>query len=1033
MFVGFSLQFRSEYEATQALALDDINFKGRRLVIKPADAAQLIPGTYGLSDYTNEQYGTQDDLGEGWSQRIVRYNEDIPGPSVRMEPGVEDMEVGYGLGLLKQSCKLRVRNVPRGVSEVEIREFFNMLMKLSGKTAIPPVVSCRITNDVAIIQFRTPKDATEALTFDSVNFKGLNLAIERVSDEPMKGVIGAGDGTGVSDDDEDDDDEEDGNEDDGEGVDDDGAEANENSGDPEFQLIVENVMGSYPSAVMKFLNQAMKSRKLNKKPGDAIVSVKKKDKENYTIVQFSSIQEANAAVALDGTNFRGRLIKVAPWASGGVQHVDKVIITNLPNQVNRKPLRFFLNRLMQRKGLSKTDKSILNIGRPKTRTSLLLQFRSKAEATKALNLTGIQYSSDKLTLRRPDNYVSPRKEAGSGDGKKGAPSPPLIAESVSHIHVSNYPRRCSDEEVRTFLNHEMRLRGLLLYPGDAIWPCGVPSTEEALNFAFVTLRSPEEATNALQLDGLEFKGHKLKISRPRDYKPLEEGEETKPLPPVPGKRKIRKARKLKRKNPELFENGPGYVRGLPLDPAYKVFVGNVSERANQEELREFINEQMRQRLLSSYNPVRSVIINAGAKFCIFQVRSHEEARTAAISLNGLLFEGRKLKVKITIPNSKIQGTPEKQTDTVTAPAKVPEPKPEPKQEQQAQQPQQRQLPPERQQPARQQPAQQQLARQQPVQQQPSRQQPAPLLATVHSYEKKVVRTPQVTYHSYQREVPQYTRILDQRYRSSMSMGPPITYQANSFSSKYTWSIATWNVMGVCADPDIQYLMDEKLSGLGIDIVAIQETHLPALTMYTKHYKWYLSGSEEGKSSGVGFLIHRDLLPAVFEWNPSSGNLAHVQLKTAHHNLALVSAFIPPPSDSQAAPVMDELLNLVSSFCPEDHILLLGDFNAEIGKADLVQEDSWFIGPYITHTHTNENGVKLKAMLHKCRLYLFSTQWDSTMVTWSDGATCAQIDHVIANCSRLITSIRDIPMPSFRTFHKLLRASVRFTTCDQHPV
>merc|ERR1719223_581886 len=41
------------------------------------------------------------------------------------------------------------------------------------------------------------------------------------------------------------------------------------------------------------------------------------------------------------------------------------------------------------------------------------------------------------------------------------------------------------------------------------------------NFAFIELRSVEETTNAMTLDGVEFMGCALKIKRPRDFQPIQ--------------------------------------------------------------------------------------------------------------------------------------------------------------------------------------------------------------------------------------------------------------------------------------------------------------------------------------------------------------------------------------------------------------------------------------------------------------------------------------------------------------------------------
>ena len=53
------------------------------------------------------------------------------------------------------------------------------------------------------------------------------------------------------------------------------------------------------------------------------------------------------------------------------------------------------------------------------------------------------------------------------------------------------------------------------------------------NFAFLELRSVDEATQAMAFDGIIFQGQSLKIRRPRDYQPVPGASET-PDVAVPG-------------------------------------------------------------------------------------------------------------------------------------------------------------------------------------------------------------------------------------------------------------------------------------------------------------------------------------------------------------------------------------------------------------------------------------------------------------------------------------------------------------------
>uniref|UniRef100_A0A1A9W317 Splicing factor U2AF subunit n=1 Tax=Glossina brevipalpis TaxID=37001 RepID=A0A1A9W317_9MUSC len=99
-----------------------------------------------------------------------------------------------GSTITRQARRLYVGNIPFGVTEDEMMEFFNQQMHLTGlaQAAGNPVLACQINLDknFAFLEFRSTDETTQAMAFDGISFKGQSLKIRRPHDyQPMPGVV----------------------------------------------------------------------------------------------------------------------------------------------------------------------------------------------------------------------------------------------------------------------------------------------------------------------------------------------------------------------------------------------------------------------------------------------------------------------------------------------------------------------------------------------------------------------------------------------------------------------------------------------------------------------------------------------------------------------------------------------------------------------------------------------------------------------------------------------------------------------------
>ncbi|KAH8265882.1 hypothetical protein KR038_009211, partial [Drosophila bunnanda] len=98
-----------------------------------------------------------------------------------------------GSTITRQARRLYVGNIPFGVTEEEMMEFFNQQMHLVGlaQAAGSPVLACQINLDknFAFLEFRSIDETTQAMAFDGINLKGQSLKIRRPHDyQPMPGI-----------------------------------------------------------------------------------------------------------------------------------------------------------------------------------------------------------------------------------------------------------------------------------------------------------------------------------------------------------------------------------------------------------------------------------------------------------------------------------------------------------------------------------------------------------------------------------------------------------------------------------------------------------------------------------------------------------------------------------------------------------------------------------------------------------------------------------------------------------------------------
>ncbi|GAB1608264.1 splicing factor U2AF 50 kDa subunit-like [Argonauta hians] len=98
-----------------------------------------------------------------------------------------------GSAISRQARRLYVGNIPFGVTEEAMMDFFNHQMKVTGLAQAEgnPIIAVQINLDknFAFLEFRSVDETTQAMAFDGINFQGQSLKIRRPRDyQPLPGM-----------------------------------------------------------------------------------------------------------------------------------------------------------------------------------------------------------------------------------------------------------------------------------------------------------------------------------------------------------------------------------------------------------------------------------------------------------------------------------------------------------------------------------------------------------------------------------------------------------------------------------------------------------------------------------------------------------------------------------------------------------------------------------------------------------------------------------------------------------------------------
>lgn len=193
------------------------------------------------------------------------------------------------------------------------------------------------------------------------------------------------------------------------------------------------------------------------------------------------------------------------------------------------------------------------------------------------------------------------------------------------VYVGGLPPLANEQTIATFFSRVMAaIGGNAAGPGDAVVNVYINHEKK---FAFVEMRTVEEASNAMALDGIMFEGVSVRVRRPTDYNPS-----------------LAAALGPSQASPHLNLAAVGLTPGAigGAEGPDRVFVGGLPYYFTEVQIRE---------LLESFGPLRGFDLvkdrdtgnSKGYGFCIYQDPAVTDVACAA--LNGLKMGDKTLTVR----------------------------------------------------------------------------------------------------------------------------------------------------------------------------------------------------------------------------------------------------------------------------------------------------------------------------------------------------------------------------------------------------
>eukprot|EP00934_Nitzschia_sp_Nitz4_P006803 Nitzschia sp. Nitz4//scaffold24_size164493//18239//20227//NITZ4_002308-RA/size164493-processed-gene-0.181-mRNA-1//1//CDS//3329544054//6793//frame0 len=196
----------------------------------------------------------------------------------------------------------------------------------------------------------------------------------------------------------------------------------------------------------------------------------------------------------------------------------ELFVGNIPSNIEDRFLLNFLNGAMRHANLCPKHETPCISCQINSGNFAFVELASADLANKCLNLNGVLFLNARIKVGRPKKYVGPFVVTKTWQELMGEPMTiDAVLDSEKEkvnreLFVGNTTPEMTDQMLKDFLGAAMEQVGLNIMEGNPITLC-----ELFGKYAFIELRTPREATNALNLNNIPFMGSNLQITRPSKW------------------------------------------------------------------------------------------------------------------------------------------------------------------------------------------------------------------------------------------------------------------------------------------------------------------------------------------------------------------------------------------------------------------------------------------------------------------------------------------------------------------------------------
>ena len=159
---------------------------------------------------------------------------------------------------------------------------------------------------------------------------------------------------------------------------------------------------------------------------------------------------------------------------------------------------------------------------------------------------------------------------------------------------------------------------------------------------------------------------------------------------------------------------------------------------------------------------------------------------------------------------------------------------------------------------------------------------------------------------------------------------------DTIAKKSSFNICTYNTRTINdLHDDALDVMLQELSDVNWDVIGLSETKMKETKIQQLEEsgdRLYFSGNEVSRSHGVGFLVKKQLLQVVEDYDPISERPAILTLQGKFSKIVIVQCYFPTSQypDQDVIDLYDQIQVIIDRTPKRDHLIVMGDFNSKVG-------------------------------------------------------------------------------------------------------